>query len=167
MPLAWTQLWTLTEVYPDQILAGSMPCRWAEIGVDLFSFTPAHNLVHLFFCHLNLAFLKKKKKILMPYHSHLRLLPDNNTFLSPLFFCCWQITDCCVFPGLELSVSACVPAILTDNHSQTSYLLFSLYIPEVLSDLSSSFYNCIHILDLVIYYIVYKSMGIAKSENKQ
>ena len=107
------------------------------------------------------------KNHLMPYHSWLRLLPGNDAYFSPLFFCCWQITDCCAFAVLELSISACVATIHTNVHSQTPYLLFSLCTSEVLSDLSSFFYNCVHILDLVICYFLYKNMGIAKSENKQ
>lgn len=65
--LSLNTFWTLTEVYPDQIVTGTTPCRWADINVDLFSFTPAQNLVPLFFFHLNLAFKKKKTTYALPF----------------------------------------------------------------------------------------------------
>lgn len=43
----WTQFWTPIEVYPEQILAGSTLCRWADSNADLFSLMRAQNLVPL------------------------------------------------------------------------------------------------------------------------
>lgn len=173
VPLAWTHFWAPVAVYPDQILVGSMPCRWAAILFDVFAIMPAQNLIPLFFPPLSFKFglLKKNpNNDCIPYHSWFSLQPGNNAYFSPLFSCYWQITDCCAFPGLKLFFFFFLLVFLLCSLMSILKLLiyfFPLYTPEVLSDLSSFLYNCVHILDLVIPYFLYKNMGIAKSENKQ